>query len=324
MVEVSSPSMAQASILHAPDSPFAQLLRSLRVASRLDSTVLLLGESGTGKEVCARHLHECSKRSEGPFVAVNCGAIPPSLLESELFGHERGSFTGAHAQRTGRFEQAAGGTLFLDEIGELSHPAQASILRVLQERRICRVGGTEEIEVDFRLAAATHRDLWAMVQAGTFRQDLYFRIHVVALRVPPLRERMDDIPHLAKGLLARVCARLREPSPRLDPAGLQEMMRYDWPGNVRELENLIERFVALHPMGVQLKDLVEEGRRRQAKPSGDPLERDRQELQELLLRHGGHRDRAAIELGITRRALTYRLQRTGLTRLRTRKQTRGV
>jgi DNA-binding NtrC family response regulator len=158
-----------------------------------------------------------------------------------------------------------------------------------------------------------------MVQAGTFRQDLYFRIHVVAFRVPPLRERMDDIPHLAKGLLARVCARLREPSPRLDPVGLQEMMRYDWPGNVRELENLIERYVALHPMGIQLKDLVEEGRRRQSKPPADPLARDRQELEELLVRHGGSRERSAQELGITRRALTYRLQRTGLTRLRTRK-----
>ena len=189
----------------------------------------------------------------------------------------------------------------------------------MQERRICRVGGTEEFDVDFRLVAATHRDLWAMVQIGTFRQDLYFRIYVVAFRVHPLRERMDDIPYLAKGLLARVCARLREPSPRLDPAGLQEMMRYDWPGNVRELENLIERFVALHPTGIQLKDLVEEGRRRQARPPTDPLARERLDLQELLTRHGGHRERAADELGITRRALTYRLQRTGLTRMRTRK-----
>jgi transcriptional regulator with PAS, ATPase and Fis domain len=308
--------MAQAPILHAPDSPFALLLRSIRVAARVDSTVLLLGESGTGKEVCARHLHESSRRLDGPFVALNCAAIPPSLLESELFGHERGAFTGAHAQRAGRFEQAQGGTLFLDEVGELPLPAQAALLRVLQERRVCRVGGVEEIEVDFRLVAATHRDLWAMVQAGTFRQDLYFRIHVVTLRVPPLRERMGDVPHLAKGLLAGICARLREPSPRLDPAGLQEMMRYDWPGNVRELENLIERFVALHPMGVQLKDLVEEGRRRQASPPRDPLARERQELSELLARHGGHRERAAAELGISRRALTYRLQRTGLTRLR--------
>ncbi len=305
-------------ILHAPDSPFGALLRNLRAVARLDSTVLLLGESGTGKEVCARFLHGESRRKEGPFVALNCAAISPTLLESELFGHEKGAFTGAHAQRAGRFELASSGTLFLDEIGELSLAAQASLLRVLQERRVCRVGGSEEIEVDFRLVAATHRDLWAMVQAGTFRQDLYFRIHVVALRVPPLRERMDDIPFLAKGLLARVCSRLREPAPRLDPAGIQEMMRYDWPGNVRELENLIERFVALHPMGVQLKDLVEEGRKRQARPPSDPLSRERAELQELLARHGGHRERAANELGISRRALTYKLQRTGLTRTRTR------
>jgi len=172
-------------ILYAPDSPFATLLRNLRAVARLDSTVLLLGESGTGKEVCARHLHSQSRRSESPFVALNCAAIPPSLLESELFGHEKGAFTGAHAQRAGRFEQASKGTLFLDEIGELSLTAQASLLRVLQERRVCRVGGSDEIDVDFRLVAATHRDLWAMVQQGTFRQDLYFRIHVVTLRVPP-------------------------------------------------------------------------------------------------------------------------------------------
>ena len=161
-------------ILHSPESSFAALLRQLRAVARLDSTVLLLGESGTGKEVCARVLHDQSRREQGPFVALNCAAIAPTLLESELFGHEKGSFTGAHAQRLGRFESAAGGTLFLDEVGELSLTAQASLLRVLQERRICRVGGSEEVDVDFRLVAATHRDLWAMVQAGTFRQDLYF------------------------------------------------------------------------------------------------------------------------------------------------------
>jgi transcriptional regulator with PAS, ATPase and Fis domain len=298
-------------ILYAPDSPFAILLRHLRSVARLDSTVLLLGES-----VCARHLHESSRRKDGPFVALNCAAIPPSLLESELFGHERGAFTGAHAQRQGRFEQATGGSLFLDEVGELSLSAQAALLRVLQERKICRVGGGEEIDVDFRLIAATHRDLWMMVQEGAFRQDLYFRLHVVALRVPPLRERLDDIPYLTKGLLSRICTRLREPSPRLDPAGLQEMMRYDWPGNVREMENLIERFVALHPMGIQLRDLVEEGRRRQSRPILDPLAKERQELTELLSRHGGHRTRAAEELGVSRRAFTYRLQRAGLTRFR--------
>ncbi len=303
-------------ILHSPESSFAALLRQLRAVARLDSTVLLLGESGTGKEVCARVLHDQSRREQGPFVALNCAAIAPTLLESELFGHEKGSFTGAHAQRLGRFEQAASGTLFLDEVGELSLTAQASLLRVLQERRICRVGGTEEVEVDFRLVAATHRDLWGMVQAGTFRQDLYFRLHVVTLRVPPLRERMADVPYLAKGLLARICHRLREPAPRLDPAGMQELMRYDWPGNVRELENLLERFVALHPLGTDLRELVDDCRKRQKRPPEDPLQKERTELQELLARHGGHRARAAQELGVTRRALTYRLQRAGLTRTR--------
>lgn len=303
-------------ILHSPESSFALLLRQIRAVARLDSTVLLLGESGTGKELCARQLHEQSMRASAPFVALNCAAIPPTLLESELFGHERGAFTGAHAQRLGRFEQASSGTLFLDEVGELSLTAQASLLRVLQERRICRVGGSEEIDVDFRLVAATHRDLWAMVQQGTFRQDLYFRLHVVALRVPPLRERMADIPFLAKGLVARICHRLREPAPRLDPAAMQELMRYDWPGNVRELENLIERFVALHSLGTSLRELLDESRSRQQRPPRDPLEREREELKELLVRHGGHRTRAALELGVTRRALTYRLQRVGLTRAR--------
>lgn len=303
-------------ILHSPESSFAVLLRELRAVARLDSTVLLLGESGTGKELCARQLHDLSRRAAAPFVALNCAAIPPSLLESELFGHERGAFTGAHAQRLGRFEQASSGTLFLDEVGELSLTAQASLLRVLQERRICRVGGGEEIDVDFRLVAATNRDLWAMVQQGAFRQDLYFRLHVVSLRVPPLRERMADIPILAKGLLARICQRLREPAPRLDPVGMQELMRYDWPGNVRELENLVERFVALHPLGATLKELVEDCRARQQRPLADPLQREREELKELLARHGGHRARAAEELGVTRRALTYRLQRAGLTRPR--------
>lgn len=303
-------------ILHSPESSFAALLRQLRAVARLDSTVLLLGESGTGKELCARHLHEQSTRSAGPFVALNCAAIPPTLLESELFGHEKGAFTGAHALRLGRFEQASSGTLFLDEVGELSLTAQASLLRVLQERRICRVGGADEIEVDFRLVSATHRDLWSMVRDGLFRQDLYFRLHVVNLRVPPLRERMADVPLLAKGLLARICQRLREPAPRLDPAGLQELVRYDWPGNVRELENLIERFVALHPLGIQLRELVEECRRRQQRPPDDPLVKERKALEEILARHGGHRARAAQELGITRRALTYRLQRVGLTRPR--------
>lgn len=303
-------------ILHSAESSFAVLLRELRAVARLDSTVLLLGESGTGKELCARQLHDLSRRAAAPFVALNCAAIPPSLLESELFGHERGAFTGAHAQRLGRFEQASSGTLFLDEVGELSLTAQASLLRVLQERRICRVGGGDEIDVDFRLVAATNRDLWAMVQQGTFRQDLYFRLHVVSLRVPPLRERMADIPFLAKGLLARICQRLREPAPRLDPAGIQELMRYDWPGNVRELENLVERFVALHPLGTTLKELVEDCRARQRRPLADPLLREREELNELLARHGGHRARAAEELGVTRRALTYRLQRAGLTRPR--------
>jgi DNA-binding NtrC family response regulator len=203
-------------------------------------------------------------------------------------------------------------------VGELSLTGlQAKLLRVLQERRDLPGGRrADEIAVDVLVSprpTATSRP-WSA--AGLFRQDLYFRLHVVNLRVPPLRERMADVPLLAKGLLARICQRLREPAPRLDPAGLQELVRYDWPGNVRELENLIERYVALHPLGVQLRELVEECRRRQQRPPDDPLVKERKELEEILARHGGHRARAAQELGITRRALTYRLQRAGLTRPR--------
>ncbi len=210
-----------------------------------DSTVLLLGETGTGKEVIARALHYNGPRATGRFVAVNCGALPEGLLESELFGHERGAFTGALQRRIGKFEAAHGGTLFLDEVGELSAALQVRLLRVLQERTICRVGGNDDVPVNIRVIAATHRHLTDMVKAGTFRQDLYYRLHVMPVAIPPLRERREDLPMLAQALLDKVRTRTGRSSERFSPDALRVLASHAWPGNVRELENVIERALIL-------------------------------------------------------------------------------
>lgn len=210
-----------------------------------DSTVLLLGETGTGKEVIARALHYNGPRKTGRFVAVNCGALPEGLLESELFGHERGAFTGALQRRIGKFEAAHGGTLFLDEVGELSPALQVKLLRVLQERAICRVGGNEDVAVNIRVIAATHRHLADMVKTGAFRQDLYYRLNVMPVAIPPLRARRDDIPMLAQALLDKVRTRTGRSSERFSPDALRVLASHSWPGNVRELENVIERALLL-------------------------------------------------------------------------------
>jgi len=218
-----------------------------------DATVLVLGESGTGKEVVARALHAASPRRDGPFVSVNCAALPPTLLEAELFGVERGAFTGAHARRKGLVESAEGGTLFLDEIGDMALEAQARLLRVLQERELTRVGGRERVAVDLRVIAATHRDLAARATEGAFRQDLLYRLDVVRLVLPPLRERRQDIPGLIEHFLEKHAARHRLPAPRPDAEMLRRISAWPWPGNVRELENFVERAVVLgrfelHPL----------------------------------------------------------------------------
>jgi transcriptional regulator with GAF, ATPase, and Fis domain len=225
--------------------PFQELCRVLRRVAASDSTVLLLGETGTGKELMARAIHRDSLRSAGPFVAVNCGAIPEPLLESELFGHERGAFTGAVGLRKGRFELAHRGTLFLDEIGELSPATQVKLLRVLQERTIQRIGGHEEIRLDVRVVAATHRDLLDLTKKGLFRSDLYYRLSVVPVSVPPLRDRAEDIPLLADHFLARYGQRYRKSLFEIPGVTVQRLQSYRWPGNVRELENVIERAVTL-------------------------------------------------------------------------------
>jgi Nif-specific regulatory protein len=219
--------------------------RCIARAAPTDATVLIRGESGTGKELVARAIHRNSTRCTRPFIAISCAAIPETLLESELFGHEQGAFTGAVRQKKGKLELADGGTLFLDEVGELPVTLQPKLLRVLQERVFERVGGTAPIRVDIRLIAATNASLEAAVKRGTFRSDLYYRLHVVPIEIPPLRERRDDIVQLAEFMAARCAERLRQPVKAITPAAAALLMQYDWPGNVRELENAVERAVVL-------------------------------------------------------------------------------
>ncbi|MBL0497625.1 sigma-54-dependent Fis family transcriptional regulator [Aeromonas caviae] len=223
-----------------------EVRRLIGQVAETDANVLILGESGTGKEVVARAIHELSARSAGPFVPINCGAIPAELLESELFGHEKGAFTGAIAARRGRFELAQGGTLFLDEIGDMPLPMQVKLLRVLQERQFDRVGGGKAVQADVRVIAATHRDLEAMIRTQAFREDLYYRLNVFPIETPPLRDRADDIPLLLQELLNRH-AEQHKGIIRLTQRAMESLMQYVWPGNVRELSNLIERLLILYP-----------------------------------------------------------------------------
>jgi DNA-binding NtrC family response regulator len=225
--------------------PIVQLFELIRKVADTDSTVLILGESGTGKELIARALHYNSHRRQGNLVAVNCAAIPEELLESELFGHERGAFTHAVRTRIGRFEHASGGTIFLDEIADMSPGLQVKLLRVLQDRSFERIGGIKSIKVDIRVVAATNQELEALVKQGNFREDLYYRLNVIPIRVPPLRERMSDIPLLVKHFLQEFSKKKKKPAKRFSPQAMDLLVRYAWPGNVRELENLVERLVIL-------------------------------------------------------------------------------
>ncbi len=237
-----------------------QLSKMVEQVADSEATVLILGESGTGKEVVARKLHYHSKRRNAPFVPVNCGAIPAELLESELFGHEKGAFTGAITARQGRFELAEGGTLFLDEIGDMSMPMQVKLLRVLQERTFERVGSNKTLHCDVRIVAATHRDLEKRIEDGEFREDLYYRLNVFPIEVPPLRERIEDLPVLVNDLIRRIEHEKRG-SVRLTPAAITTLQQYRWPGNVRELANLVERLAILYPYGVvDVADLPEKFR----------------------------------------------------------------
>ena len=296
------------------------LFRQVEKIAGTDATVLLTGESGTGKELAARALHSLSRRGDGAFVAVNCAAIPEGLAEAELFGAERGAFTGADRRRVGRLEAAHGGTLFLDEVGELPLELQPKLLRALQESRFHRVGGSDEIAVDLRILAATNRDLKAEVAAGRFREDLFYRLNVVPIRLPALRERREDIPRLIEHFVHRTARRHGVTAARFPKALLRRLIDYSWPGNVRELANVVERLILLAEDGVaRPEDLPEH----LGSPAGDgsfrlPAEglsweaHEKDCLQQALELAAGNRARAARLLGLPYKAFLYRLQKHGL------------
>jgi len=287
-----------------------------------DASVLITGESGTGKELVARSLHARSDRSDHPFVAINCSAMPENLLESELFGHVRGAFTDAKTERPGLFRQAEGGTLLLDEIGELSLALQPKVLRALEERKVRPVGGSGEIPVDVRLIAATNRDLEAAVQEKRFREDLYFRINVVQLHLPPLRARGSDVLLLAQHFLEQIAARFGKPVTGISHNVAEKLLAYDWPGNVRELRNAMERAVALtNYEQLAVEDLPERIRdyrtSRLVLDGADPSELlPMEEVERRYIRHvlkavGGNKTLAAQALGLDRKTLYRKLQRSG-------------
>jgi DNA-binding NtrC family response regulator len=297
----------------------AQLVDLARRVAKVDSTVLITGESGSGKERIARLVHEESTRAAGPFIAVNCGAITETLLESELFGHARGAFTGATSDRPGLFEAANGGTLLLDEVGEVSPGMQVKLLRTLQEREIRRVGENKSRRVDVRVVAATNRDLAHGVAGGAFRQDLYYRLKVVELHVPPLRERRDDVLPLARVLLADAAVRMNRKIAGLAPAAADQLLRYEWPGNVRELENAMERAVALaRGSRVELDDLPEEIRQAFPRPVATkgtvrPLDEiEKEYILAALELNQGNQTRTATQLRIGSATLYRKLKSYGL------------
>jgi len=302
-------------------APMEEVFRQAQKVARSGATVLILGESGTGKELLARAIHLASPRKEKPFVPVNCTAIPADLLESELFGHEKGAFTGATRSRLGKFEQADGGTLFLDEVGEMRIDLQAKLLRSLQEREIERVGGSKPVQVDVRVIAATNRDLQKAIEENAFREDLYYRLSVIPLRLPSLRERREDVPFLVDHFLSKHSP---ESTMRVDSDAMERLTAYDWPGNVRELENAIERSIvlseeatispdALPPEMVQPEARTYGGLNLTLPDRGvslDDLEREL--IVAALEKHRGNQTRAAAYLGITRPTLIYRMEKYGI------------
>ncbi|MDH4607373.1 sigma-54 dependent transcriptional regulator [Pseudomonas sp. BN102] len=314
--------------------PMLELYSKIRKVSPTDSTVLIQGESGTGKELVARALHNLSRRAKAPLISVNCAAIPETLIESELFGHEKGAFTGASAGRAGLVEAADGGTLFLDEIGELPLEAQARLLRVLQEGEIRRVGSVQSQKVDVRLIAATHRDLKTLAKTGQFREDLYYRLHVISLKLPALRERGNDVLEIARSFLARQCAQMGREGLRFATDAEQAIRHYSWPGNVRELENAIERAVILCEspdisadllgIDIELDDLEDEDFNEAAplaqanntahEPTEDLSLEDY--FQHFVLEHQDHMTETELarKLGISRKCLWERRQRLGIPR----------
>ncbi len=310
-----------------------EVIDRVRLVAPAKATVLVEGESGTGKELIAQAIHQVSARARGPFVAVHCAALSESLLESEVFGHERGAFTGAIERRVGRFEAADGGTLFLDEIGEISASTQVKLLRFLETKTIERVGGNKPIELDVRLVAATNRNLEQMVRAGKFREDLFFRLNVVRLVMPPLRERADDVPLLLTHFLKFFAEENGVPPPTIEPGALRTLQAYGWPGNIRELRNFAENIVVLHRGGkVTEYDLEPKFRTlanaplspaggsmpAEAAPAASPVaptatpslsveENEKRLLREALIKARGNRTQAAVLMGISRRTLHRKL-----------------
>ncbi|MBB5875033.1 MULTISPECIES: sigma-54-dependent transcriptional regulator [Xanthomonas] len=329
------PAPEQASRLLGASAAMDALRSTIAKVARNQAPVYILGESGVGKELVARTIHEQGARAAGPFVPVNCGAIPAELMESEFFGHKKGSFTGAHADQAGLFQAAHGGTLFLDEVAELPLPMQVKLLRAIQEKSVRPVGAATEVPVDVRILSATHKDLADLVAEGRFRHDLYYRINVIELRVPPLRERGGDLPQLAAAILARLAKSHGRPTPLLSPSALDALSSYAFPGNVRELENILERALAmaeddqisaadlrLPQPGNHARSAAEAA---PALPRGvvdiDPTssalpsyieQLERAAIQKALEENRWNKTRTAAQLGITFRALRYKLKKLGM------------
>ncbi|WP_127959644.1 sigma 54-interacting transcriptional regulator [Serratia microhaemolytica] len=299
-------------------APMRQLMEMIAMIAPSEATVLISGESGTGKELIANVVHANSLRKDRPLVTVNCAALSETLLESELFGHEKGAFTGADKRREGRFMAADGGTLFLDEIGEISPLMQVKLLRAIQQREIQRVGSNQTLAVDVRLIAATNRDLLAEVEAGRFRQDLYYRLNVVTVESPPLRARREDIPLLANHFLEKFAARNRKLVKGFTPQAMDLLLKYSWPGNVRELENSVERgvillsgeFISEKELPLSISQHSEAARFNRREQQIQPLEQvEKQAILAALEKTAGNKSEAAKQLGITRKTLLAKLQR---------------
>ena len=305
----------------ARSAKMQEVLARVERVAQTSSTVLIGGESGVGKDLIARLIHQRSRRSSGPFIKINSTAIPENLLESELFGYEKGAFTGASSSKPGKFELADGGTLFLDEIGDVPPPIQVKLLRVLEEREFERLGGTRTLKVDVRLVAATNRDLRAALEEGTFREDLFYRLNVVPIDIPPLREHKEDIPELAEHFLKKYAQEFSKPALGIAPAALKTLMAFHWPGNIREMENILERATALatgttlEAADIQLDPAATKDPAASDGflPPGKSLEQWEDEMiREAMRRAGGNKSQAARLLGLSRNALRYRLTRLGV------------
>jgi len=318
-------SMGQANEMIGFSQAIREVKELIRRVGRSNATVLLGGETGTGKELAARLIHAGSPRAERPFIAVNCAALPESLMESELFGHEAGAFTGAVGKKLGRFELADGGTIFLDEVGEVSPDVQVKLLRVLQEKEIVRVGGVRSIGCDVRIIAATNRDLSREMQAGRFRQDLYFRLNVFPIEMPPLRNRKEDIPMLVEHFLRRLAGEMKIPTPSMAPEAIAALTSYDFPGNIRELQNILERGCLLctgietdtgEPLRIGLEHLPHEFAGRQGQAAGESAlaTGEKAMIISALRQNDWNQSKAARSLGISRDNIRYRIRKYGIRR----------